>query len=95
MRLYGDKYMSPRGSPRRDAGCQSPLGRHSMSSLWYTMCWLRRRSAHGGWLDDTRHTKRPGQDHVRQTRKDFFVVVAQIWLAAWLIGLGVMSYAGK
>ena len=35
------------------------------------------------------------QDHVRQTRKDFFVVVAQIWLAAWLIGLGVMSYAGK
>ena len=35
------------------------------------------------------------QDHVRQTRKDFLVVVAQIWLAAWLIGLGVMSYAGK
>lgn len=35
------------------------------------------------------------QDHVRQTRKDFFVVVAQIWLAAWLIGLGVMSYAGR
>ena len=35
------------------------------------------------------------QDPVRQTRKDFFVAVAQIWLAAWLIGLGVMSYAGR
>jgi hypothetical protein len=35
------------------------------------------------------------QDPVRQTRKDFFVVVAQIWLAAWLIGLGMMSYAGR
>ena len=35
------------------------------------------------------------QDPVRQTRKDFFVAVAQIWLAAWLIGLGVMFYAGR
>lgn len=34
-------------------------------------------------------------DPVRQTRKDFFVAVAQIWLAAWLIGLGMMSYAGR
>jgi hypothetical protein len=33
-------------------------------------------------------------DPVRQTRKDFFVVVAQIWLAAWLIGLGMMSAFG-
>jgi len=35
------------------------------------------------------------QDPVRQTRKDFFVAVAQIWLAAWLIGLGVMAYASR
>jgi hypothetical protein len=35
------------------------------------------------------------QGQIRQTRKDFVVVVAQIWLAAWLIGLGVMSYAGR
>lgn len=34
------------------------------------------------------------QELVRQTRKDFVVVVAQIWLAAWLIGLGVISYVG-
>ena len=33
-------------------------------------------------------------DPVRQTRKDFFVVVAQVWLAAWLIGLGMMSVFG-
>jgi hypothetical protein len=33
-------------------------------------------------------------DPVRQTRKDFFVAVAQIWLAAWLIGLGMMSALG-
>lgn len=32
---------------------------------------------------------------VRQTRKDFFVIVAQICLAAWLIGMGVMSFAGR
>lgn len=32
---------------------------------------------------------------VRQTRKDFFVVVAQIRLAAWLIGMGVQSLAGR
>jgi hypothetical protein len=35
------------------------------------------------------------QDPVRQTRNEFFVAVAQIWLAAWLIGLGVMFYAGR
>jgi hypothetical protein len=44
-------------------------------------------------IHDTQNSEE--RDHVRQTRKDFFVVVAQIWLAAWLIGLGVMSYAGR
>jgi hypothetical protein len=40
-------------------------------------------------------THKHDDELVRQTRKDFFVVVAQVWLAAWLIGLGVMSYAGR
>jgi hypothetical protein len=43
---------------------------------------------------DTHHHTHE-DDPVRQTRKDFFVAVAQIWLAAWLIGLGMMSYAGR
>lgn len=45
-------------------------------------------------MTHTPHTD-PQHDLIRQTRKDFFVVVAQIWLAAWLIGMGVMSFTGK